>query len=376
MTTTPRGLRPDLSGLRIDMILPSMQAGGMEVFVVQLSAALADRGHKVRILTTDSLGPVTELAASRGIPTVFCAAAGKKAILYPRLLTQEIKRNAPHVVHTHTGAWNKGILAARLAHVHCTVHTIHGLHERNPIKARLLEAIASRFTSHVTIVSESLRSSAPSHSSIRLINNGILPFELLDSKQSRESLGIPSSSLVIGTIGRLAPVKNHRVLLSAFRDLYTRLPHSRLVIFGEGSEEGSLRELAEDSGVKEVVHFFGQRSDARAFLRALDVFCLPSLSEGTSIALLEAMYASVPVVASDVGDSATVLDGLGILVDPTDTEGLSFALARAVEDEPWREIFISHSRSRVDSKYSMEACAIKYEELYLESLGGHLKSGH
>ena len=351
------------------MILPTLQTGGMETFAVHLSAKLQERGHHVGISTTDEYGSLVPLAERLGIETKFCRVSSRRGSFYSPELVDHLRTVQPDIVHSHTGAWTKSILAAVLSHIPARVHTIHGLHESGANAARVLESIADMFTDRVTFVSEALRPHflrwMPRNGSrAEVIPNGVLEFSPLERSDARRQLGIPQNALTIGTIGRLAPVKNHRMLIRAFSDVVRDTKDAFLVIIGDGAEHDTLVAEIAELGIANSVLLTGNLAEARQYLKAFDTFCLPSISEGTSIALLESLLGGIPVVASNVGDNANVLDGLGLLIDPHSRSQLASALHESLYNNAWRLRFTEQAPTIVQVRFSMDACAVRYEQVY------------
>lgn len=351
------------------MVLPSLQTGGMEVFSVYLAGALLERGHEISITVIDDLGPVASLAKELGVSVDFVPISRSNGRSRWAGLIAHLEQERPSIVHTHTGAWVKGAWAAKLAGIKRLVHTIHGLHETTPFRGQLLESLADFWTNRVTLVSDSLRSEyayrLPKNGRrLEVIPNGVFPFSTVGRGEARRRLGLQEEHFVFGTIGRLVPVKNHAGLIHAFAETSKTLPHSRLALVGSGPDRPILEKLTNDLGMAHAVLFCGAVPEARKYLKAFDIFCLPSHSEGTSIALLEAMQAGIPIVASPVGDTPEIVDGLARLVSPSDISGLASALVQAAEDQTWRYTSSISIQERARLQYGMEKCTSAYERLY------------
>ena len=181
----------------------------------------------------------------------------------------------------------------------------------------------------------------------------------------------PGTGLTIGTIGRLDPVKDQAALLRAFAALQRRVPDARLVIVGDGPLRGTLRTLATSLGIADAVTFTGARDDTPDLLRAMDVFVLPSVNEGISNTILEAMATGLPVVARRVGGNPElVLDGAtGVLYDDrADPQGLEAALARYLTNPGLRQAHGRAARERAVQCFSLDAMVKRYLALYDELL--------
>jgi sugar transferase (PEP-CTERM/EpsH1 system associated) len=179
-----------------------------------------------------------------------------------------------------------------------------------------------------------------------------------------------SRSLTIGTVGRLDPVKNQAALLSALAALRPNFPGLRITVVGGGPLRSELEMLADRLGVAGQVTFTGARSDTPDLMRAFDVFVLPSLNEGVSNTILEAMASGLPVVATKVGGNPElVADGVtGRLYDPDVPGALEAALTSYVADSRLRDVHGRAARDRVVQNFSLDAMVSRYAALYDELL--------
>jgi sugar transferase (PEP-CTERM/EpsH1 system associated) len=179
-----------------------------------------------------------------------------------------------------------------------------------------------------------------------------------------------NSALTIGTVGRLDPVKNHDALLTAFVALQGRFPLLRLVVVGDGPLRASLEARAAGLGVAGRVSFTGTRSDTSDLMRGFDIFALPSVNEGISNTILEAMATGLPVVAARVGGNPElVVDGVcGRLYAPSDPSALELALLSYLTDPSLRGAHGKAARDRVVQNFSLEAMVQRYLALYDELL--------
>jgi len=183
-----------------------------------------------------------------------------------------------------------------------------------------------------------------------------------------------SSPVTFGTVGRLDAVKNHAVLLRAFRAIRDRVPGGgerlRLIIAGDGPLRSDLESLAADLGVARQVEFVGVRNDVPQVMRALDVFVLPSVNEGISNTILEAMATGLPVIASRVGGNPElVTDGCtGLTFTPNSVGELEELMRRYVEQPDMRRVHGQAGRARVVREFSLESMVSAYLDLYDELL--------
>lgn len=175
---------------------------------------------------------------------------------------------------------------------------------------------------------------------------------------------------IIGMVSRLDSIKDHQTLLCAFSLLLRRVPESMLWIIGDGPLRQTLEATARDLGISASAKFFGNRNDVPNLLGKIDVFAFSTTrDEGFGIALIEAMAAGVPIVASDVAACREVLsDGeAGLLVPPADANDLAEAMIFSLEDGRIRQMLTHAAMRRVRSHYSIEACAERFETLFFKS---------
>jgi glycosyltransferase involved in cell wall biosynthesis len=203
----------------------------------------------------------------------------------------------------------------------------------------------------------------------RVIHSGVdfAPFDAdpTGREQVRIELGIPDDALVVGTLGRLAAVKGQVDLVTAFAALDR--PRAWLLLVGDGEERPSLEAQARFLGLTERVVFAGWRQDVHRVLRAMDLFALPSLNEGMGKALVEAMYAGLPVVAAAVGGIPELVEPgrTGLLVRPRAPAELAAALASLATDPAARERLGREARLHA-AGYSVTRMVSAIEKVYEE----------
>jgi glycosyltransferase involved in cell wall biosynthesis len=183
--------------------------------------------------------------------------------------------------------------------------------------------------------------------------------------------GLESASLVIGVVCVLRPEKNLPVLLEAFADTAAARPGVTLLIVGSGPEEGRLRELASRLRLGERCVFRPSTPDVAPYLRSIDVFVLPSLSEGLSNSIMEAMASGCCVVASSVGGTPELIeDGVsGLLFPPRDAATLASALRTVIDDPDRRNALGAAAAGRIQARFSIAASVERMQAIYDVVLG-------
>jgi len=169
----------------------------------------------------------------------------------------------------------------------------------------------------------------------------------------------------------LAPVKNHALLLHAWKRVLETVPDAVLLVVGNGSTEPATRALAAELGLGDAVRFLGFRLDIPELLQAMDVFVLSSRSEGLSLTLLEAEAAGLPIVATRVGGNPEVVrDGeSGLLVPSGEPEPMAAALARLLQDSALRQRWGERGRRLYRDEFTLQAMVRGYERLYRQLAG-------
>jgi peptidoglycan/xylan/chitin deacetylase (PgdA/CDA1 family) len=263
-------------------------------------------------------------------------------------------------------------IAATLARVPVRVHTQHNTFLDSCSRMeRWKFACASLFFTYLIAVSEQTRAgmlksgSPPGRTAV--IVNGV------DENRFRKREVSPASRILrIGCVARLAPEKGVSHLIRAFARIRAARPDTRLVLAGDGPEKAALEELSAQLGVRGSVDFLGYTAAIDRLLTTIDILALPSLTEGVPLAVLEAMAAGVPVVATRVGGLPEILENgaHGVLVPPRDCEALASAIVTLIDDPLRRQSLGARAREAVERRYSLAAMAATYRSLYLSGEEG------
>src|SRR3989475_5351013 len=295
-----------------------------------------------------------------------------------------VRRERPAIVHTHTSkAGVVGRLAAWLARVPVVIHTPHGhifygyYGGFASAIIRLLERLLAKITDRIVTLTDR---GAEEHVQYKIagpgkfvtIHSGIdlayFRSVRVDPAVKRKELGLPPEGVIVGTVGRLVPIKGLEWLLKAAPRVLAEFPQACFVIIGDGPMIGELRQLTSKLGIGLQVVFLGAREDVPECLAALDLFVLPSLNEGMGRVLLEAMAVGCPVVATRVGGIPDIVaDGTtGLLVPPRDERALAEAILTFLRDRSRRAADGEAARRRIDGRLAVEKMAASAARLYDE----------
>lgn len=360
-------------------VIPELPVGGAETLVFQMARGLDRARFAPAVAVLGALGPMGAEMRAAGLEVVALERFGRPfrlARLLPALAALMRERRV-RIVHTHLYHANYyGRLAALLAPVPVRVASVHNLYDRVKPHRRWANRWLGERTQVVLAGSARVRADILRWDGIPAARVRVLPYgidlapygEPRDRGGARAALGLPSGAPVIGTVGRLEPQKGHDLLLEAFARLRRERPEARLLLVGDGRERAALEGLAARLGVAEGVRFLGTRRDLPALLPALDAFAFPSRWEGTPLALIAAMAAGVPVVATPVGGVPTVVEEgrTGRLVPVEDVPALAAALGGLLDDPAASRSLAERGRAHVLAHCSVEAMVGELEALYLE----------
>jgi len=287
--------------MRIVQLLPSLDLGGMERLAVDLARQQKAEGHRPSIYCTSHTGQLAPEAESADVPV---QSFGKTTGFSLRLigdLASRLRVDRPDVLHAHNAqVLHYGIAAARLAGVPVVVNTRHGGNMNWDPHCERIWRQSVRWTDAVVFISEGVREFyvTKDRLSIRntsVIHNGI-DIDKFSAHPAHPAACLPRFR--VGCVGRLVPAKDHVTLIRAFALVAEVMPEAELHILGDGPCRVAISRTAESLGIANRVFLDGASFDVAGFLSTLDMFVLPSIDEGLSISLMEAMAAGLPIVST------------------------------------------------------------------------------
>jgi glycosyltransferase involved in cell wall biosynthesis len=364
--------------VNITHFVENLNRGGLERMVIELAKLQHACGHRVQVVCLYEQGTLAHELESLGIAVLACdkqPSFDRRALSRAR---QWIRAQQTDVLHTHNAvAHYQAVLASIGLGLRRIINTRHGMggNQRGSRREWLFRR-SLLLTDIVVTVCEAARDGAIKLGMLppekaRVVPNGIRveAFQLA-SEAMRERLHhlleLPPRVRVIGTVGRLNWAKDQAGMIRAFRLVHQQEPDSALVLIGDGELRAELQQCAQEQGVAGAVHFLGDRNDVPDLLRGLDQFVLSSVSEGYSMALLEASAVGLPIVATDVGGNCEIIrDGVtGALVPAKNPEALAEAMLELLPQTELSASLAHSARAWVEQYGSLEAMAARYEDLY------------
>ena len=361
--------------LRILQVVLSLGAGGTERLVIEISKALHPQS-RLQVCCLDEEGRWARELTDLGIPVT---ALGRRPGFRPSLALQIAKlarQQRAQVLHCHHfSPFIYGTLASLVPPRVKVVYTEHGRLSDAPSspKRKLATRWFSRTCDAIFAVSDDLRQrmilDGIHPARVGVIYNGIDPGSPPtsgDRSAARSAMGLRDGDLAIGTVARFDRLKDLPTLLSAFASLPQSRAPIALVLIGDGPDRPRLEALASELGVSDRIRFTGHRDDVRSLLPALDAYVNSSLTEGLSISILEAMAASLPVVATRVGGTPELVleNETGLLTPARDSPALAATLADVLASPERLRTLGRAGRQRVKTHFTHEGMVERYLKAY------------
>jgi sugar transferase (PEP-CTERM/EpsH1 system associated) len=353
-------------------VLPSLEIGGMENGVVNLVNGLNRSIYKPLICCLEREGKFRKRLKDDVKIYNLKQKAGLRYQL-PIALMNIFKNEEINIVHTHNFyTCLYGVIAAYMAKVPVIIHGEHGLVLQDKYRRKIVVKYLTNFADTIVSVSNDLkrkivRDVGIKKNKIVLIENGI-DIGKYDSRLSRADFysipGIKKGDIVIGSVGRMIPVKDYKTLIFAFEKAVKRISKLKLLLVGDGPSKEELEILSEDLGVEDK--FAGTRNDVNKLYTRMDIFALSSLSEGMSNVVLEAMASKLPVLATEVGSNNELIDNgkTGYLVPVASPDELAKKICLLSSDLKNARKMGKAGYERIKARYSLAVMITKYEKLY------------
>jgi len=335
-------------------VVPLQRRPGVDVGVARRLAA-ASRAHGVSLWHAHQYAPF------------FYAALGRGLKRRPKILFTEHGRHYPDVRKPKRVLANRLLLGPADRTTAVGQFVRHALHENEGIPRSRVQVI------HNGIDPDRFDPGAYGSTPRKLARDEAREcFRRAAHEAGKPGFDIDDRTPIVVQVARFHPVKDHATAIHAFALAHDRQPEARLVLIGDGEGRGEAERAAWDAGVSIHTVFMGVRDDVHRLIPGADVFLLSSLSEGISVTLLEAMAARVPIVATDVGGNAEVVEHgqTGLLAPRRDAHALADALERLLGDADRRTSMGDAGRRRCVERFHRDRMHREYEAIYHAMLGG------
>lgn len=358
------------------LLTVGLTIGGTEGQLLDLASRFDRRRFSVVVCALKGEGPVAHAMRERGIRVVTLNGFGAWDVRVLYRLFRLVRQERPAILHAFLGLANLAAsLVGRLLGIPVVIWSYRDVEIWKTRAHWLVDRAGARWAGAITCCSDAVRQFVLAHldgdeSKLLTIHNGI-DLEAFRSPHvaSRSELSLREGGLVVGTVSRLdEPKKGLTVLLHALADLAGRdgLPPWQCLLVGDGPARERLETLAAQLGLSERVVFAGVRHDVASVLAAMDLFVCPSLYEGFGIAIVEAMAAGRPVVASAVGGIPEIVvnQDTGLLVPPGNAAALADAMAALLTRPDRAQAMGLRGRERAREKFSIETAVLRHQQLY------------
>ena len=361
--------------LRVLLAINTLARGGAERQLVELATGLDRDRFSVSVLCVIAGGPLADELTSAGIPVAIFDS--RKPLELLRLIAH-VRRDAVDVVHSFLFGSNiVGVLAATVGRVPVVITSRRslGFFKDGRPHYDLLQRLANRFTDAIVANAEAVRRDTLlrehlDSAKVRVIPNGVdlarfdQPKAAAVKREELLALAGSSGPLVV-VVANLIEYKGIDYFVDAWREVIEKVPAARAVVVGEGPARAELEARAAD--MTQSIRFIGSRDDAPMILAAADLVVQSSLYEGFPNAILEAMAAGRPVVATAVGGTveAVVHERTGIVVPPRDSKAIAKATEKLLTDQETMRSYGDAGRERAKSEFSHSVMVRRYADLYM-----------
>lgn len=362
--------------MKILHLIQTSGPGGAEKLLLSLTQNSNDKyTHKVGLLKN---GWLCKKLQDRGVAVKIIPSGGSFDIKLIRGLVNLVKKEKIDLIHSHLLDMNfYSCLAAYFAkvpHISTEHGDVHHASKTIDLKTKAKAKAISRFSDRIVFVSEFTKESFRTIATVSdekavVIYNGIDPerYEIpVDIRIKKAEIGIKQDEFVIGNVGNLYPVKGQIYLIKAAKIVLKEFPKTKFLIIGRGELENHLKKEANALGIESHIKFLGFREDVKELLKIMDIYVLPSLSEGLPLSLIEAMASKVPVVATGVGGIPEVIgDGInGFLITPADSDALASKIIHLLKDRSFADNFVAQSHKKIQKEFNLHTMLNKYSEIY------------
>ena len=358
-------------------LVPTVEIGGLEKMVLDYSHHIKNHGYMCVVASLTCSGELIPDFKKYDIPVYPLCQKNGFDFNVIKQLKKIIRDNNIEVVHSHNYA---SLIYAACCKIFSPglqlIHTTHAIRVSNiKFKHVIVEKVLSFFCSSNIAVGDYVKSIMVKNlkynpDKVQVIYNGIDLakfdcYKINTVQRLKKDIGIGEKSKIAGIVSRLSQVKNHNILIDAFSTVVQHEPDAVLLLIGGGVLLNKLQDQVANMGLQDKVIFLGPRDDVAELLSIIDVFVLPSDSEGLSLALLEAAASNCPIIATDVGGNGEIVKDSynGYIIPKRDQNAISDSFLLLFKDDDKRKTMGENSRQLVKDKFSIETMVQGYINL-------------
>ncbi|MBD1390542.1 glycosyltransferase [Neiella sp. HB171785] len=362
---------------RVVHLTYDMRIGGTEMVIKSIIEGTDPDQFEMSIFCIEEpIGPWGKALQANGIALTSIARQPGFDVALIRKIRQHLRAEQIDIIHCHQYTpWVYGVLAA-LGLKTKVIFTEHGRFypDSSSWKRRIINPLLNSITDAITAISNATKGALGEYEflpeqRISTIYNGIsgLNVEAAEVDSLRQQLGLADNTKVLGTVARMDPIKNHKMMLEAVAQVVAKHPNSVLLLVGDGDERENIERWVEQLELQDRVILPGYQSDPSRYMALMDIFLLSSLSEGTSMTLLEAMSLGKPCVVTNAGGNPEIIADQvnGFVTSNDDGDEFAAAITKLLADESTLQQFQQASKTRFTSRYQASSMIQQYNQLYL-----------
>lgn len=367
--------------INITFIVHNLNPGGAERLAVDMTLNLR-KSFQISLICLDEPGTWANGLRKKNINVVPLYRERGIDIHVPYLIAKYTKKFNTDIIHAHqTTPWFYSALSRIFNPKPYLLFEEHGRFypEQNNTKKKIInKAFINQLTHKIVAVSQDIKKRLVMYegipeNKIQVIYNGIKIQDVnIDhlKELSRKKLNLNENDFIVGCVGRLDPIKNIPMLIKGIEIAKDKIPNIKCVIIGDGPELAKLKKIIAEKNLKENIILTGYRKDASKLVSAFDIFALTSLSEGISMAMLEAMSVSVPCIATKVGGNVELIENnvCGWLVETEDFKSLAGLLIKLYQNKSMLKKIGKQATKQVITKFFFNSMIEEYKNVYLELL--------
>ncbi len=363
---------------RILYLITGLEVGGAEMMLLKTLPKMKNNFDQ-RVCCIKGFGPIGEKLKEKGIQVYYLDLKNIFDFGIIKRFREILKDFKPDILITcliHADIF--GRIFGRIFKIKKIVCSVRvKLIQTKYLPLLFLDALTSPLVTHYHFNSEAVSNMYNKflflpRRKITVIANGLEAEKYnveIDKERKKQELGLPKDKIIIGCVARLRKQKGHKYLVSAFAKLAKKNEHVFLVFIGDGSEKKNIEQQLNELSITEKIIFLGNRNDIPEILKVIDIFVLPTLFEGMSNALLEAMASGLPIIATNIPENKELIsdEKEGLLVSTRSSDSIATAMEKLIKNKVYCQNIGKNAKEKINSDFRLEATVSKFN-IFLENL--------